>query len=533
MRAFSLHNSTILLFACTGHALLLWLALSQFRSAPVWHAVIWPPHAWVFGLLLLAPLTQWRWLAPGLVLTEVLIHNLVVGTPWGGGLAFSLINLVQAGVPALVLKRRASRPFQHLRDLLLFLLLVLVAVSPWTSLAGCYTNTFFFGTACDMFSALQWWITNAVSLITLAPAMVLIVGLPHGPERRRWQTQLAETLTVLVIAVLLAQWIFQRSPNNNPLLVSLSYLGIPVLIWAALRIGPALTALATLLITAISIQATHTGMGPFADASISTDIAILRLQTFLGMMAGCSLLVSVLTEDLRRMERLHALKERNMELEGLLRHGSRQIHTHLNGIGRQTSALQKQLTGSSPDVVTPLTALQDHRQHALRLLEALIQYVGVGEKPVQRLPVDMMQVLGTLREEYNEELEHLAAHVELGELPPCLGNPKQLHEIFSQLIENAIRYHVADRALHIQIKAESYEDHITYIMEDNGRGISAETQKTLWQPFHHGATPLEDSHIGLATALRLAELNHGTMRLASAPGLGSRFYVTLPTVPRT
>lgn len=533
MRIFSLHNSAGLLLACAGHAFLLWLALSQFRSAPIWHAVIWPPHAWVFSLLLLAPLAQWRWLASGLILTEVVTHNLVVGTPWSGGLAFSLINLVQAGVPAFVLKHHANRPFQSLRDLLLFLVLVLVAVSPLTSLAGCYTNSFFFGTTCDMSSAWQWWITNAVSLITLAPAMVLIVGLPHSLERHRWQTRIAETLTVLLVVLLLAQWIFLRPPNPNPLFVSFAYLSIPVLIWAALRVGPALTALGTLLITAISILATHDGMGPFASTGISTDIAILRLQTFLGMMAGCSLLVSVLTEDLRQMERLHALKERNMELEGLLRHGSRQIHNHLCGIDRQAMALQKQLAGSAPEMIASITTLQDHRHHALRLLTALAQYVGIGEKPAQRLPVDMMQMLDNLREEYDEELTRLAARLEFGELPPCLGNPEQLHEIFSQLLDNAIRYRAPDRALHIQIKAEGYEDHVTYIVEDNGRGISSDMQKTLWQPFHPGATPLEGSHIGLATARRLTDLNRGTIRLASAPGLGSRFYVTLPLVPRT
>lgn len=533
MRDFPLHNPARLLVACAGHAFLLWLALTQFRFAPSWHTVIWPPHAWVFSLLLLAPLAQWRWLALGLVLTEAVTHHLTIGTPWSGGLTFSLINLVQAGVPAFVLRHRASRPFQHLRDLLLFLVLVLVAVSPWTSLAGCYTNTFFFGTSCGMATAWQWWITNAVSLITLAPAIVLLIGLPHSPERHRWQAQIAETIALLLIALLLARWIFQRPPDNNPLLVSLAYLSIPVLIWAALRVGPALTALGTLLITAISLQATHDGMGPFASTGISTDIAILRLQAFLGMMAGCSLLVSVLTEDLRHTERLRALKERNMELEGLLRHGSRQIHHHLRDIGRQASVLQEQLAGSAPDTTTAFATLHDHRQRALALLAALTQYVGVGEKPAQRLPVDMMQMLITLREEYGEELANLAARVELGELPSCQGDPEQLHEVFSQLLDSAIRYRAPDRALHIQIKAESYENHITYIIEDNGRGIGAEAQKTLWQPFHPGATPLEDSHIGLATARRLTELNHGTIRLASAPGLGSRFYVTLPRVPHT
>lgn len=532
MRAISLHNPAGLLLACAVHAILLWLALSESRSAPFWHSVIWPPHAWVFSLMLLVPLAQWRWLIPGLVITEMVTHHLVIGTPWSGGLTFSLINLVQAGVPAFVLRQHHRHPFQHLRDLLLFLVLVLVLVSPWTSIAGCHTNSFFFGTACDMASASQWWITNAVSLITLAPAIVLIVGLPQSPERHRWQTRIAETVTVLIIALLLAQWIFQRSPDNNPLLVSYAYLGIPVLIWAALRMGPALTALGTLLITVISIQATHRGLGPFADTGISTDIAILSLQTFLGMMAGCSLLVSVLAEDLRQIERLHALQERNMELEGLLRHGSRQIRNHLSGIGRQGSILQQQLADPAPEVAAALSTLQDHRQHALNLLAALTQYVGLGKKPAQRMAVDMAQMLAHLRDEYEEELTRLPAHIELDELPSCLGNPEQLHEIFSQLLDHAIRYRAPGRTLHIRIKAERYEDHSTYIIEDNGRGISAEMQNDLWQLFHSGGTPLED-RIGLATARRLADLNHGTLRLASAPGLGSRFYITLPSVPRT
>lgn len=531
MRALPLHNAARLLAACAGHAFLLWLALTQFRFAPSWHTVIWPPHAWVFSLLLLAPLTQWHWLALGLVLTETITHHLIIGTPWSGGLTFSLINLIQAGVPAFVLKHLVYRPFQHLRDLLLFLVLVLVVVSPWTSLAGCYNNTYFFGTSCDMGIAVQWWITNAVSLITLAPAMVLLTGLPHSPERGRWQEHGMEAAALLLTTWLLALWIFQRPPDHNPLLVSLAYLSIPVIIWAALRVGPALTALGTLMITAISIQATHDGMGPFASTGISTDIAILRLQTFLGMMAGCSLLVSVLAEDLRHTERLSALKERNMELEGLLRHGSQQIHNHLSNIGRQAMALQQQ-ADTAPDTITALMTLQDHRQRALKLLAALTQYVGIGEKKARHLPVDMMQMLNTLREEYAEELNPLAARFEFGELPSCMGDPEQLHEVFSQLLDNAIRYRAPDVALHIQIKAETYATHITYIIEDNGRGIDTEAQQTLWQPFHPGTAPLENEDIGLATAHRLTELNQGTMRIASAPGLGSRFYVTLPRVPR-
>jgi len=533
MRALPLHNLARLLAACAGLAFLLWLALTQFRFAPSWHTVIWPPHAWIFSLLLLAPLAQWRWLSLGLLLTEAATHHLIIGTPWSGGLTFGVINLVQAGLPAFVLKHRASQPFQHLRDLLLFLALVLVVVSPWTSLAGCYTNTFFFGASCDIATALQWWITNAVSLITLAPAMVLLIGLPHDPERSRWQAQGTETVALLLTILLLALWIFQRPPDNNPLLVSLAYLNIPVLIWAGLRMGPALTALGTLMITIISIQATHDGSGPFASTTINTDIAILHLQTFLGMMAGSSLLVSVLTEDLRHTERLRAFKDRNTELEGLLRQGSRQIHNHLRDIGRQARALQKQLAGSPPDTTAALSALQDHRQRALKLLAAWTQYMEIGDKPAQQLPVNMMQMLINLREEYSEELAHLAARLEFDELPPCLGDPAQLHEIFSQLLDNAIRYRSPDSALHIQIKAESYSNHITYIIEDNGRGISTEAQKTIWQPFPPAATLLEDGHIGLATAHRLTEINQGTIRLASAPGLGSRFYVTLPRALRT
>ncbi len=520
MQATATHRHLRLLVACAMHGLLLWLALTQFRFEAHWHTVIWPPHAWLFSILLLAPLSEWRRLVPGFLLTETLAHWLFVGTLPAGGLAFALINLAQAGIPAFVLKRRACHPFHHLPDLLTFLVLVMLLVSPWTSLAGCAVNARLFATECTTGVVLQWWITNAVSLMTLAPAIVLLLRFSHSPERRRWQAQRMEVASLLLATWLLGGWIFRRVPDDNPLLIALTYLGIPLLIWAALRVGPTLTATATLLLTVISISATHAGLGPYAGVAFGADIAILRLQAFLGMVAGCSLLMSVLTEDLRHTERLHTLKQRNTELESLLRHGSRQIARHLRDIQRHSV----ESNGN--------TGISYHVGQALQLLSRLGRYVGIGQHGVQRQNVDMNCLIDNLREEFSEELTVSAARLQVDTLPPCLADADHVHEIVAQLIEHSLRHRAPDRALELVITAERYADHVTYIVEDNGRGLDADARTALWQPLHE-SDRIDEARIGMATARELTNLNGGSLRLTAAPGLGSRFYLTLPAAPAT
>ena len=67
-------------------------------------------------------------------------------------------------------------------------------------------------------------------------------------------------------------------------------------------------------------------------------------------------------------------------------------------------------------------------------------------------------------------------------------------------------------------------------VHDSGMGIAAEDMATLFDPFQRGAqatSAIEGAGIGLAVTKALVELMGGRITVASAPGRGSTFSVTL------
>ncbi|MHC4574426.1 MAG: MASE3 domain-containing protein [Planctomycetota bacterium] len=86
-----------------------------------------------------------------------------------------------------------------------------------------------------------------------------------------------------------------------------------------------------------------------------------------------------------------------------------------------------------------------------RLLEGLRQLAAVGYLPLETEAVDvnglLNEIIGTIRYKF----EGCGASITVGSLPRCLGDATQLHQVFDNLIDNAIKYRSADRKGSIHI----------------------------------------------------------------------------------
>jgi signal transduction histidine kinase len=69
------------------------------------------------------------------------------------------------------------------------------------------------------------------------------------------------------------------------------------------------------------------------------------------------------------------------------------------------------------------------------------------------------------------------------------------------------------------------------VVEDDGRGISAEDRARLFEPFF-STKGTRGTGLGLSVSWGLVEEHGGWIEVESAPGKGSRFTVRLP-LPRT
>jgi signal transduction histidine kinase len=65
---------------------------------------------------------------------------------------------------------------------------------------------------------------------------------------------------------------------------------------------------------------------------------------------------------------------------------------------------------------------------------------------------------------------------------------------------------------------------------DDGSGIEAEAQAKLFEPFFTTKAPGKGTGLGLSISYAIMKQHHGTIRVASEPGKGSRFTLLLPLV---
>ncbi len=116
------------------------------------------------------------------------------------------------------------------------------------------------------------------------------------------------------------------------------------------------------------------------------------------------------------------------------------------------------------------------------------------------------------------------------------SNPGGLSQILTNLVTNSLRYAFEkEQPGNIMISVQATDSEVTLIYQDDGKGISHELQKTVFEPFITTGRSSGGSGLGLYIVYNTAtQVLRGTVDLVSAPGEGVRFTVRFPrTLPDT
>ena len=106
-------------------------------------------------------------------------------------------------------------------------------------------------------------------------------------------------------------------------------------------------------------------------------------------------------------------------------------------------------------------------------------------------------------------------------------DPEYLERILSNLLTNAFKY--TPEGGRITLSAWGEEGDLVLCVSDTGKGIPTEAQARIFDRFYQQDESIDGAGIGLSFVKKLVELHHGTIRLKSAPGVGSTFTVRLPS----
>src|SRR5215831_18915085 len=261
--------------------------------------VVWPPSGIALAALLLGGTRLWPGVFAGAFLVNILTQGSVLTS-----LSIATGNTLEAFVGAKLVIRFANGAlaFDRTKNIFKFVLFGAMLSTLVSATIGVMTLCFSKLAFWHEFWAvwLTWWLGDMVSVIIIAPLLILwgTKALPRINSRSAF-----EIAVLFLLLIWVGRLVFFRKAPFSGDSYPLEYLTIPPLLWAAFRFQERGAITASVILSGIAIWGTRHQLGPFVRKD--PNEAMLLLQTFTGTVTMTGLvLASIVSERLRGEQRL-------------------------------------------------------------------------------------------------------------------------------------------------------------------------------------------------------------------------------------
>jgi light-regulated signal transduction histidine kinase (bacteriophytochrome) len=168
-----------------------------------------------------------------------------------------------------------------------------------------------------------------------------------------------------------------------------------------------------------------------------------------------------------------------------------------------------------------------------RLIKDLLTYSQVESRGSTFIRVDLNEVVKQVLDVLQLSIAEAQAEVVVEPLPWVNADPTQMHQVFQNLIGNAVKFR-GERIPRIVISTTpepGSPEKARISVQDNGIGIDPSDADKLFGMFQRGhhRERYPGTGIGLAVSKRVIERHAGKIWVEPTPGGGSTFLFTLPT----
>lgn len=255
-------------------------------------------------------------------------------------------------------------------------------------------------------------------------------------------------------------------------------------------------------------------------------------------------------DQMELQESARALADKNKELEAIVyatSHDLRSPLVNIQGFSKELAricdTLKRRAASEGQDAV-PIEIVQQafandipralHFIHAGvvkidSLLSGLLRYSLVGRLDINIRAIDMNALVDGVVQALKFQMDEAGGAIEIEALPNCLGDPSHLGQVFSNLVDNAIKYRQPNRPLRIKVTGATDGGRAIYGVWDNGIGITPEHRAKVFEIFHRlNPETAQGEGLGLTIAQRILERQNGKIWVEGQAGTGSTFFVSLP-----
>src|SRR2546425_5245863 len=494
---------------------------------------VWPPTGISLAALLLLGNRVW----PGVLLGAFLTNLTTTGDP-ASSVGIAIGNTLEALVGARLVTSFANgaRAFERPQDVIKFailaalgstvvsatigtLTLAVAGFARWTELGPIWTT---------------WLLGDASGALIFAPVLLTWSGLEVRTLAWRPLERIALLAAVISTGLLLFGGLQDISLQNDPL----AFLCFPVLIWAAYRFGPREATAAVLLLALIADWGTVHGFGPFAR--VAPNESLVFLQAFLGVTAVTSGALAAAVLDRQRAQetthrteqRLRLVAEESARLrEEFLSIATHELRTPVAALRGYVQLAQQALDRGQHD------RLRGNLKTALRQADRLASLIAqlldasqmeAGRLTVERVPTNVSRVVGAAvdAERLATETRRWVVQVE----PDLHANADtlRLEQLLVNLLDNAVKFSPAGGTVTVRLISVGAD--LRLAVSDQGIGISPDRVGHIFERFYraHDDRGIGGLGLGLYISKQIVELHDGRLDVASEPGRGTTFTVTLP-----
>ncbi len=238
------------------------------------------------------------------------------------------------------------------------------------------------------------------------------------------------------------------------------------------------------------------------------------------------------------------LNRSNKELEEFAYIASHDLQEPLRKISTFSDRLSEKYSNALTEEGTMyLQRIIASAENMRLLINNLLEFSRITKSTQPFSPANLNFILHQVKTELELIIEETGTVIQCDHLPTIIGSATQLKQLFTNLINNSIKFrkpyvrpiiNIETGTLNSKEKiARNLSQSITYHkiqITDNGIGFENEYATRIFQVFQrlHGKSEYPGSGIGLAICKKIVEHHHGLIFAENIPGCGARFTCILP-----
>lgn len=223
------------------------------------------------------------------------------------------------------------------------------------------------------------------------------------------------------------------------------------------------------------------------------------------------------------------LKRSNKDLEQFAYITAHDLKEPLHTISSFSNLLKKHGNEIDKRAIKYIDVINEGAIRMSNLIDSLLMYSIVGQKDSVFIPFDLSILIEEKITHLTKAIKLKNAIVTVGELPKIVGHQEQIGIVFSNLINNALKFNNQKHPI-ISIKHEQDElKYWKFSIKDNGIGIDTQYQKQIFGIFKrlHNKNAYAGTGIGLSICQKIIQRHRGKIWFNSELNNGTTFFFTI------